>query len=45
MQGHISMSNKKLSRLEVMTKANKKRLITSQVSEYLALRYLLESGA
>jgi len=37
MEGRISMSNKELSRLEVMTKVHERRLKISQASEYLGL--------
>ncbi len=37
MEGLISISNKELSRLEVMTKVHERRLTTSQASEYLRL--------
>jgi hypothetical protein len=37
MEGRISMNNKELSRLEVITKVHEKRLTISQASEYLGL--------
>jgi hypothetical protein len=38
MEGRISMSQKELSRLEVLTKVHKKRLTISQAAEILDFR-------